>query len=594
MRQFSSRRIRSRSVTLSAALLGVSVGLAACAADGTQSPSGASGDVVGASALPDTAVHTSLRPMGTPTGFSPTGRSTPIDYRGGAVMSGTVDVYLVYYGTWSASDKAILSDLVTNLDGSPYLGINTSYGDSAGGRVSARVHLAGTVDDAYSRGKSLTGDDVQAIANAPITRGTFPRSSNAVYFVLGASDVTQDGFCTSHCGWHTHASLSSVDVKYSFVGNAVTKCPSSCGANAPSPNNSAGPDGMASVLAHELSETISDPDLNAWYDADGEENADKCAWTFGSTYKTSNGADANVRLGGRDFKLQQNWANEQAGYCSLKLHTMGDFSGEGMPDLLWHNETTGEVGTWIGTGPEGLNVDHDTRLSWNVKGSDWQAKTTADFNNDGAPDVLWHNPTTGDVAVWIMGGPGNLQVQRGVTLNWNVKGTTWLLKGAADFNADGNVDILWHNPTSGDVAVWFMSGTDNAIVDHTATLTWNVKGTDWKLKGVADFNRDGFTDLLWHNQGSGQVGIWIMSGADGTVVDHDAMLTWNVKGTDWHLKGVGDFNRDGHVDLIWHNPGTGQVGTWTMNGADGTNVDHNGFFSWNVPGLTWQIVSVDQ
>ena len=41
---------------------------------------------------------------------------------------------------------------------------------------------------------------------------------------------------------------------------------------------------MASVIAHELEEAATDPDLNAWYDSRGYENADKCAWTFGTTY----------------------------------------------------------------------------------------------------------------------------------------------------------------------------------------------------------------------------------------------------------------------------------------------------------------------
>jgi hypothetical protein len=40
---------------------------------------------------------------------------------------------------------------------------------------------------------------------------------------------------------------------------------------------------MASIIAHELEEAATDPDLNAWYDRRGMENADKCAWTFGST-----------------------------------------------------------------------------------------------------------------------------------------------------------------------------------------------------------------------------------------------------------------------------------------------------------------------
>ena len=39
---------------------------------------------------------------------------------------------------------------------------------------------------------------------------------------------------------------------------------------------------MVSVIAHELEETNTDPNLNAWYDSNGSEDADKCAWTFGS------------------------------------------------------------------------------------------------------------------------------------------------------------------------------------------------------------------------------------------------------------------------------------------------------------------------
>ena len=37
-------------------------------------------------------------------------------------------------------------------------------------------------------------------------------------------------------------------------------------------------------------------------------------------------------------------------------------------------------------------------------------------------------------------------------------------------------------------------------------------------------------------------------------------------GLDWHVLGVGDFNADGHSDvLLWHN--SGQVVEWQMDGA---------------------------
>ena len=74
---------------------------------------------------------------------------------------------------------------------------------------------------------------------------------------------------------------------------------------------------MASIIAHEAEETTTDPDLDAWYDTSGMENADKCAWTFGTVYKTSNGAYANMLLGGKDYLIQRNWVNASGGYCAI-------------------------------------------------------------------------------------------------------------------------------------------------------------------------------------------------------------------------------------------------------------------------------------
>jgi hypothetical protein len=153
------------------------------------------------------------------------------------------------------------------------------------------------------------------VANA-ITGG-LPKDPNAVYFVLTSSDVTAtSGFCTQYCGWHTHATIGGTDIKYSFVGNP-DRCPSACAAQTSSPNGNAGADGMASIIAHELEEAVTDPDLNAWYDTRGNENADKCAWTFGTESTASNGSKYNVAFGTTKFLIQQNWVNASGGYCSM-------------------------------------------------------------------------------------------------------------------------------------------------------------------------------------------------------------------------------------------------------------------------------------
>jgi hypothetical protein len=69
---------------------------------------------------------------------------------------------------------------------------------------------------------------------------------------------------------------------------------------------------------HEISETITDPDFDAWYDAEGSENGDKCAWTFGATHAVANGAQANMVLEARQFLLQQLWSPRAGGSCALE------------------------------------------------------------------------------------------------------------------------------------------------------------------------------------------------------------------------------------------------------------------------------------
>jgi len=139
---------------------------------------------------------------------------------------------------------------------------------------------------------------------------------NGLYFVLTSTDVTKSGFLTSYCGWHTNATIAGADIKYAFVGDPGTNGACSVQTSV-SPNGNVGADAMASVVSHELEETATDPDLSAWWDQRGYENADKCAWTFGTTYKVPNGSLANMTLGGLNFLIQRNWVNASGGYCAL-------------------------------------------------------------------------------------------------------------------------------------------------------------------------------------------------------------------------------------------------------------------------------------
>jgi hypothetical protein len=237
---------------------------------------------------------------------------TPISNHGGPVMVGQPNVHVIWYGNWNQSNgsdtpagQQIIRDLIAGLSGSNYLGITKSY-SSTNGAVSGLLGTYNEGVDTGSQGTRLSDARVQSIVSKYITsKGA--ADPNAIYFVLTSTNVSESsGFCNQYCGWHTSATISGQTVKYSFVGNA-NRCLASCAAQTTSPNGNPGVDGMASVVSHELEETLSDPQANAWYDASGAENADKCAWTFGSNQKTAaNGSSYNQTLGGRNFLIQRN------------------------------------------------------------------------------------------------------------------------------------------------------------------------------------------------------------------------------------------------------------------------------------------------
>jgi hypothetical protein len=233
---------------------------------------------------------------------------TPIINHSGPVMSAP-KAYLIWYGNWNQNNgsdtpagQQIVRDYLSYTGNSPYFLINTTYPG-----VSGSVTLGAETTVAATGNGSLSDNGIATIVSNAINSGALgPKDANGVYFVLTSSNINKSGFCSSYCGWHTHGTLGGTDIKYSFVGNA-NRCLNSCAAQTISPNGNAGVDGMVSVVAHELEETTTDPDLNAWYDKSGAENADKCAWTFGQNQTLmASGAYYNMTIGPRHFLIQRN------------------------------------------------------------------------------------------------------------------------------------------------------------------------------------------------------------------------------------------------------------------------------------------------
>jgi hypothetical protein len=179
----------------------------------------------------------------------------------------------------------------------------------------------------------------------------------------------------------------------------------------------------------------------------------------------------------------------------------------------------------------------------------WHVVAAADFNVDGNEDIVLQNDETGTPQIWLMNG-----TTRTSTVTLPGTSDDWHVIAADDFNGDGQPDLLFQND-NGAVSIWTMNGT--SVVSMASA---GNPGDDWRAIGAGDFNGDGNADILFQNS-DGTPMIWEMNGT--SII---AQATLPNPGGQWQAIGTGDFNGDGMADILFQkNNGTPMI--WEMNGT---------------------------
>jgi hypothetical protein len=237
-------------------------------------------------------------------------------------------------------------------------------------------------------------------------------------------------------------------------------------------------------------------------------------------------------------------------------------------DVLWHNGASGATQLWHMVGEHRTSVVQlDASLSI-ADSTGWRVVGTGDFNLDGNQDILWHNGSSGATQVWYMNGAGRIGAAS-FDASLNVSDSTgWRIVGIGDFNRDGSLDVLWHNGPSGATQVWYLNGAERTGFDNFEASLSVTDSSGWRVAGVGDFNRDGNPDILWHNGASGATQVWYMSGAKRANFASFEPSLEVADSTGWRIAGVGDFNHDGNADVLWHNGQTGLTQIWEMAGVE--------------------------
>ena len=247
-------------------------------------------------------------------------------------------------------------------------------------------------------------------------------------------------------------------------------------------------------------------------------------------------------------------------------------------DLFWRNRSTsgpsaGRNVLWGMAGPEYGGSFKDLLV---VTDPNWSVAAIADYNRDGASDYLWRNQATGENVWWTMDAQGSTITS--VAKLMTVASPEWTIVGAADANGDQQIDLLWRNTKTGSNLWWTMQGDQIASVKEIQSL--DPVYADWEIKGVGDVDKDGEIDLFWANRSTGTMALWLMKNG---LIKQDIGIEADAKGGKG--QGLADFNNDGQLDIVLRNTTTGENSLWIMD--RGTVLDRYSLLTVNDP--TWEI-----
>jgi hypothetical protein len=199
--------------------------------------------------------------------------------------------------------------------------------------------------------------------------------------------------------------------------------------------------------------------------------------------------------------------------------TVGDFNGDGVPDLAVANNIDSTVsillgvcvtnctssGNGIGNGTFEPQVAYTTVTMYGdenelTAGLNPNGITTAAFNGNGILDIA---TSDADDFVSVLTGAGNgtFDVATGLPVNYGAGNFPAFSVGAADFYDDGLLDLVTPEYVDGDMSIF--KGVESAgSLTFSAYIPYPSLGalTNPDAFGVADFNNDGRLDIVAMNE----------------------------------------------------------------------------------------------
>ena len=221
---------------------------------------------------------------------------------------------------------------------------------------------------------------------------------------------------------------------------------------------------------------------------------------------------------------------------------VGDFNGDGRPDLVPANPGADTVSVLLGNGDGTFGIGTGF-----AAGPGPTSVVPGDFNNDGKLDVAVANDRDGSARGIEHRLGAARQRRRELPGAADLRGRQHVVgRGRGDFNADGAPDLAAANTASTTVSVLLGYGDGNFPAALTIAVGHNPEGL-----AAGDFNGDGRPDLAASNAGSNTISVLLGNG-NGTFQQPLTFAAGQVP----VFVAVGDFNRDTRQDLVVANYGS--------------------------------------
>ena len=230
------------------------------------------------------------------------------------------------------------------------------------------------------------------------------------------------------------------------------------------------------------------------------------------------------------------------------------------------------------------NTDAEDPMQWDPPADvAFYSADTADAESDG---VAWSSVGMQDEQGVILGVPpaDSMSLERAPVL---VNADAPKNNQAVATPDPGRAKIYWRNQSSNRAAVWHLSDSaarKGSVSVYDANLT-----AGWTIAGAGDVNRDGVLDLVWHNTNSGLASVWFLE-PDGVRSGSQSIST-NALASTWRVDAVVDVDVDGTADLVWRNRSSNRVVVWFLN-SDGTRRASQAVYDINLD-ADWEIAGMD-